>query len=466
VPSLSFELVKAAPFDAELVVEGVAAGSLVPDDPVLKANGFEAKQGQTAVLPGRLLVGLGEVGDDGPSDDVLRSAAASAARAASRCRVIATTLPASQAVAEGFALGAYRYAKYKSEPGPGGLQQVHVIGSGGARARSALERGARVAEAVAVARDLVNEPGGELTAPELADRAVALGEANGFTVKVLDEKAIAKAKLAGLIAVNRGSDVPPRFVELTFKPGGRPTGTVALVGKGITFDSGGLSLKPADGMITMKDDMGGAAAVLAAVSACRDLGVKVRVRGFMPLTDNMPGGDAMRVGDIIRYRNGRTVEVLNTDAEGRLVLADALIVASQEKPDAIVDLATLTGAQQVALGSRVAARFAGHAGWGDQVQAAADAAGEPLWPLPLVETYRRDLDSKIADLRNVASHRHAGAITAALFLREFVGEGIPWVHLDIAGPAFSDTADGEIGEGGTGYGVRTLLQLLSSYRRP
>ena len=462
---ISLDLVKEAPPDAELVVEGITQGS-VPDDAVLKANGFEAKPGQTAMLPGRLLVGLGEVGNGGPSDDVLRSAAASAARAAGRCRVIATTLPPTQAVAEGFALGAYRYAKYKSEPGPGVLQQVHVVGGGGARARAALERGARIAEAVALARDLVNEPGGELTAPELADIAVALGKTNGFTTKVLDEKAIVKAKLAGLIAVNRGSEIPARFVELTYEPASAARGTVALVGKGITFDSGGLSLKTADGMLTMKDDMGGAAAVLAAMSACRDLGVKVRVRGFLPLTDNMPGGDAMRVGDVIRYRNGRTVEVLNTDAEGRLVLADGLIAASEERPDAIVDLATLTGAQMVALGMRVAARLGGHTGWGEQVQAAADAAGEPLWPLPLVESYRRDLDSKVADLRNVASHRYGGAISAGLFLREFVGEGIPWVHIDIAGPAFSDTADGELPEGGTGFGVRTLIQLLSSYRKP
>jgi leucyl aminopeptidase len=463
--TISFELAKEAPANVELVVEGVAEGS-VPDDPVLQANGFEAKPGQTAMLPGRLLVGLGTVGGDGPSDDVLRSAAASAARAAARCRTIAATLPPTQAVAEGFALGAYRYAKYKSGPTPGPLQEVHIIGGGGARARAALDRGARIAEAVAVARDLVNEPGGELTAPELADIAVALGKSNGFTAKVLDEKAIAKAKLAGLLAVNRGSDVPARFVELTYEPAGKARGTVALVGKGITFDSGGLSLKTAEGMLTMKNDMGGAAAVLAAISACRDLGVKVRVRGFLPLTDNMTGGDAMRVGDVIRYRNGRTVEVLNTDAEGRLVLADGLIVASDEQPDALVDIATLTGAQQVALGMRVAARFGGHVGWGDQVQAAADAAGEPMWSLPIVETYRRDLDSKVADLRNVAKHRYAGAIMAALFLREFVGEGIPWVHLDIAGPAFSDTADGELPDGGTGYGVRTLLQLLTSYRRP
>jgi leucyl aminopeptidase len=180
----------------------------------------------------------------------------------------------------------------------------------------------------------------------------------------------------------------------------------------------------------------------------------------------MPDGDAQRVGDIIRYRNGRTVEVLNTDAEGRLVLADALIVASEEKPDAIVDLATLTGAQQVALGNKVAAVFSSHDGWGEEVRAAGEAAGEQLWPMPLVDSYRRDLDSKVADLRNVTAHRFAGAITAALFLREFVGKGIPWAHIDLAGPAFSADDDAELSAGGTGFGVRTLLQLLSTYKRP
>jgi leucyl aminopeptidase len=465
VTSITFELVKEAPDEVELVVEAVAEGE-ASDDPVLRAAGFEAKSGQSALLPGRLLVGLGKVGDDGPAPDALRTAAATAARAAARCKVIATTLPPVQAVAEGFALGAYRFTKYKSSPEPNQIDTVYIVGGGGARARAALDRGARVADAVAVARDLVNEPGGLLTAEEFAVAATALGKEHGFKVKVLNEQAIAKAGLAGLVAVNRGSEHPARFVELTYEPEGRARGTVALVGKGITFDSGGLSLKPSDSMVTMKDDMGGAAAVLAAVSACRDLGIKTRVRGFLPLTDNMTGGDAQRVGDVITYRNKKTVEVLNTDAEGRLVLADALIAASAEAPDAIVDLATLTGAQEVALGKKVAALFASHDGWGEQVRAAGDAAGETLWPLPLVDAYRKDLESKVADLRNVTLNRQAGAIIAALFLREFVGDGIPWVHLDIAGPAFTDNDDAELSAGGTGFGVRTLLQLLAGFKRP
>jgi leucyl aminopeptidase len=240
---------------------------------------------------------------------------------------------------------------------------------------------------------------------------------------------------------------------------------VALVGKGITFDSGGLSIKTADGMTTMKDDMGGAAAIVGALSAAGDLGVKVRVRAFIPITDNMLGGDAQRVGDVITYKNGTTVEVLNTDAEGRLILADGLIAASREKPAAIVDLATLTGAQIVALGGKVAGVIGNHDGWIDQVRSAGEAAGEPVWPLPLFRAYRKDLDSTIADMKNVGG-RAAGTIVAALFLSEFVPGDQPWAHLDIAGPAWSDADDAEITAGGTGFGVRTLLELLRTYKRP
>ena len=459
---IELELVKDVPAEAELVVEGVAEGE-VPNVAALAAAGFEGKRGQTAIVDDRLYVGLGP---DATDERALRTAAAVAARAAKRARTIATTLAPIAAVAEGFVLGAYAFTKYQSKPKPNRLERVSVVGTGGARARTALERGARIATAVNLARDLVNEPGGSLTAPAFASTAQSLAKEHGLTAKVLDEKAIDKRGLAGLVAVNRGSSQPARFVELTYEPEGRARGSVALVGKGITFDSGGLSLKTAAGMLTMKDDMGGAAAVLAAMTACRDLGVKTRVRGYLPLTDNMTGGDAQRVGDVITYANGRTVEVLNTDAEGRLVLADALIAASKEQPDAIVDVATLTGAQQVALGNKVAAVYANDDAWAEQVLGAAGAAGEGLWRLPLVDDYRRDLDSKIADLRNVTAHRFAGSITAALFLREFVGDGIPWAHLDIAGPAFIDADDGENAAGGTGFGVRTLLQLVAAFRKP
>jgi leucyl aminopeptidase len=461
---ISFDLVRDVPDDVELVVEGVTVGS-EPDDPVVRAAGFEAKVGRTVLLPGRLLVGLGDNGSNGPDDRALRRAAGAAARAAAQCRRIATTLPARQAVAEGFSLGAYRFTKYRSDPKPNRIESVAVVGSGGARGRAALDRGVRIADAVAVARDLVNEPGGSLTAPAFAEELRALAKRSGLGVKVLTENAIAKAGYAGLLAVNRGSTIPPRWVELTYEPETATRTTIALVGKGITFDSGGLSIKPTDGMVGMKGDMGGAAAVAAAVSVARDVGVKVRVRAFLPLTDNMLGGDAQRIGDVIRYRNGTTVEVLNTDAEGRLILADGLVAASEENPAAIVDVATLTGAAVVALGSKVAAVLGNNESFTAQVQAAAEAAGEPLWPLPLYGEYARDLESKIADLKNVGG-RPAGTIVAALFLRRFVGEGIPWAHLDIAGPAFGDNDDGELSAGGTGYGVRTLVELLRTFRRP
>jgi leucyl aminopeptidase len=461
---ISFDLVRDVPDDVDLVVEGVTVGS-EPDDPVVRAAGFEAKVGRTVLLPGRLLVGLGDNGSNGPDDRALRRAAGAAARAAAQCRRIATTLPARQAVAEGFSLGAYRFTKYRSDPKPNRIESVAVVGSGGARGRAALDRGVRLADAVAVARDLVNEPGGSLTAPAFAEELRALAKRSGLGVKVLTENAIAKAGYAGLLAVNRGSTIPPRWVELTYEPETATRTTIALVGKGITFDSGGLSIKPTDGMVGMKGDMGGAAAVAAAVSVARDVGVKVRVRAFLPLTDNMLGGDAQRIGDVIRYRNGTTVEVLNTDAEGRLILADGLVAASEQNPAAIVDVATLTGAAVVALGSKVAAVLGNNESFTAQVQAAAEAAGEPLWPLPLYGEYARDLESKIADLKNVGG-RPAGTIVAALFLRRFVGEGIPWAHLDIAGPAFGDNDDGELSAGGTGYGVRTLVELLRTFRRP
>jgi leucyl aminopeptidase len=461
---ISFDLARAVPDDVDLVVEGVTVGS-EPDDPVVRATGFKAKVGRTVWLPGRLLVGLGENGSNGPDERALRKAAGAAARAAAECERIATTLPATQAVAEGFSLGAYRFTKYRSDPKANRIRSVTVVGGGGQRALAALERGARIAEAVGVARDLVNEPGGALTPPAFADAIRVLAKQSGLEVKVLTESAITKAGYNGLLAVNRGSTSPPRWVELTYEPETRARMTVALVGKGVTFDSGGLSIKPTDGMVGMKGDMGGAAAIAAAMSVARDVGVKVRVRAFLPLTDNMLGGDAQRIGDVITYRNGTTVEVLNTDAEGRLILADGLVAASQESPAAIVDVATLTGAAVVALGNKVAAVLGNNDSFTAQVQAAADAAGEPMWPLPLYDEYTRDLESKIADMKNVGG-RPAGTIVAALFLRRFVGDGIPWAHLDIAGPAFGDADDGELSAGGTGYGVRTLVELLRTFKRP
>jgi leucyl aminopeptidase len=479
---ITIELARTAPPDVAASAVGVVAdqtdGAGVDWD-YLAGQGFEAKKGDVRALRGddgttTYVVGLGAATE--VDADVLRFAAGALARAAKRHATIAVDLlgaatdgtsaaAGAQAIAEGLVLGGYVYSTFKSEPKPSELSHVVLVGGGGKRTQDAIARGLTLAEAVCWARDLENEPGGSLTPTELANRAAAAGDSAGFEVTVWDEKEIKKQKLGGLLGVNRGSEQAPRFLRLEYVPD-KPRGTVALVGKGITFDSGGLSLKPADGMVGMKGDMGGAAAVLGTFRAIAALGAKVRVIGFLPITDNMTGGDATRVGDVLTIRNGKTVEVLNTDAEGRLILADGLSLATEEAPDAIIDLATLTGACMVALGERMAGVMGNHDGWIDQVRRAAVAAGEPVWPLPLPGYLRGKLDSEMADLKNITDTRYGGALAAGVFLREFVGEDIPWVHLDIAGPADSSVVEGELVKGGTGFGVRTLVELVSSYTRP
>ena len=262
----------------------------------------------------------------------------------------------------------------------------------------------------------------------------------------------------------RGSDEPPRLIELVYEPAGA-RGAVALVGKGITFDSGGLSLKTADGMETMKTDMGGGAAVLAAMSVLPSLEPAVKVVGIVPTTENMPSGSAIKPGDVLKIRNGKTVEVLNTDAEGRLVLADGLSLAVEAGVDAVIDLATLTGACMVALGRTIAGLMGNDDALIDRVGAAAERAGEAVWHLPLPTEYRKDIDSDVADIKNTGSGRYGGALTAGLFLQEFVGD-TPWVHLDIAGPARADSDDGYVAKGGTGFGVRTLVETVLEFAEP
>ncbi|MGH9153578.1 MAG: leucyl aminopeptidase, partial [Acidimicrobiales bacterium] len=370
---------------------------------------------------------------------------------------------AARALAEGAGLAAYRFTAYRSEPDPCPVEELTVVAPDAGALEPALARAGRVVEAVSLARDLVNEPAGALTPARFADRAVDVARSAGLAVEVLDESAIAAEGLGGLAGVARGSDEPPRLVKLTYEPdGGPPAATVALVGKGVTFDSGGLSIKTADGMMTMKTDMSGAAAVLAAMSALRAIEAPVRVVGYLPLTENMPSGRAIKPGDVVTIRNGTTVEVLNTDAEGRLILADALALAAEEGPDAIVDLATLTGAQVVALGRRISGLMGSDEALVDRVRAAADRAGEPAWPLPLPTEYRSHLDSEVADLKNIGKPGEAGTVVAGLFLKEFVGD-VAWAHLDIAGPARAESDDGWIAKGGTGVGVHTLIELLSSY---
>ncbi|MGH9001405.1 MAG: leucyl aminopeptidase [Acidimicrobiia bacterium] len=490
--ALTFQFDNAAPAGVKadlLVIPAFAGRDLGPKldahGPALAdlvaATGFEAKEGEALAVPATkvaakaaLLVGLGD--PKALTVDGIRRAGALVARRSAKATVVATALlsalprgldrpAAAQAFAEGVSLGTYRFLRYKQKGEPAPLATVVILGRRQAKMAAALERGVTVAGAVAWARDLVNEPAGTLTPSVLAEQARRAAEVGGLDIEVLDEVAIANEGLGGLLGVSLGSDEPPRLILLTYEPEGTPTGTVAVVGKGITFDSGGLSLKTSEGMQTMKTDMSGAAAVIGAMSVLRAAGTTARVLGIVPTTENMPGGRAIKPGDVLKIRNGKTVEVLNTDAEGRLILADGLSLAVERKPDAIVDLATLTGACMVALGLKIAGMMGNDEAWTGQVRQAADRAGERLWPLPLPEEYRKDLESEVADLKNIGGGRHGGALTAALFLSEFV-DGIPWAHLDIAGPARAQAEDGYTAKGGTGFGVRTLVELLSTFEKP
>ncbi len=499
---LNVTLARSLPARPGLAIHLVASDALREvgwDVRLLERMGFSGKLGERLLMPAgdrdaELLVGVGPLADLTP--DVLRRAAVQATRGAAGNRS-ATLVHApvtegridpawsTQALVEGLMLGAYRFTTHKSDgegaaaatgeaaavkkkagskPNGKGLEKVAIVGVGDPAERDGLRRGIAIASAVLFARDLVNEPGGVLTPTVAAERIGERAAERGVEVTVLGPDEIRDERLGGLLAVNQGSDEEPRFVRLEHRPEGAE-GHVALVGKGITFDSGGLSIKPADGMMTMKCDMGGAAAVAAAVCAIAELGVPVGVTAYLPFTDNMNGGSAQRPGDVYTARNGTTVEVLNTDAEGRLVLADALAWAAEETPDAIVDLATLTGACMVALGDRIAGLMGTDDDLVAEIRSAAEGTGERVWPLPLPEDYRRMLDSSVADLKNIGS-RYGGTLTAGLFLREFTG-GLPWAHIDIAGPAYhSGEPYGSISKGGTGVPVRTLLHLLEDLARP
>jgi leucyl aminopeptidase len=465
--------------EGAVVALAVRAGNLAGDAPgldlgVASVGGFEGKVGQllaTSTDAGpRLLVGVGET----PDPATFRRIGAAVSKAALKQETLLADLlghlegadrtTAAEALAQGLILGTYRFGPYKDAPEGNQLTAISVVGKGGKATAAAVDRGAAVAAAMVLVRDLVNTPGGDLTPKAFAAEAEKVAGAAGLGIEILDKAAIKKAKLGGLLGVNRGSAQDPRFVKLTWVPEGRPRGKVALVGKGITFDSGGLSIKTANGMEWMKADMAGAATVLGAMSLVPTLAPKVEVTAYLPLTDNMLGPDATRVGDILRARNGKTMEVLNTDAEGRLVLADALCLAAEDEPDAIIDLATLTGACMVALGDRTAGAMGNHDGLRQRILDAAESQGEAMWPLPLPDHLRKALDSEIADLRNIATTPYGGALSAAIFLREFVDD-TPWVHLDIAGPADTSSAWDENARGGTGFGVRTLTALLAGWSK-
>jgi leucyl aminopeptidase len=317
-----------------------------------------------------------------------------------------------------------------------------------------------VAEAVCAARDLVNTPPNDLFPASFADRAVALAEGTGVEVEVLDDAALAEGGYGGVLGVGQGSSRKPRLVRLRWSGGSNPRATVALVGKGITFDTGGISIKPAANMDHMTSDMSGAAAVIATTVLAARLELPVTVTATVPMAENMPSDTAYRPGDVLRMYGGRTVEVLNTDAEGRLILADAIVRAGEDEPDYLIETSTLTGAQMVALGLRTAG-IMGSDEFRDRVAAHARTCGEDGWAMPLPEHVRADLDSRVADLANVTGARWGGMLVAGVFLREFVREGLPWAHIDIAGPAFNPgSPHGYTGKGGTGVPVRTLWSVL------
>ncbi|WP_328581734.1 leucyl aminopeptidase [Streptomyces sp. NBC_00370] len=458
-------------FDGKLAAVLQTLGASGAEDEVTK---LPAPAGLKAPLV--LAVGLGAAPEKGESygSEQLRRAAGTAARALKGTAKAAFALPVESAgdvaaVAEGALLGAYAFTTYqggeKTAKGAGNgpkqpLADVTVLG-GKPRDKAhkaAAERAVALAAEINRARDLINMPPNDLTPESFAAIATAAGKENGVKVEILDEKALTKGGYGGLLGVGQGSVNPPRLVRLAYTHS-KADKTLALVGKGITYDSGGISLKPPGHNETMKCDMSGAAAVFAAVITAARLGLRVNVTGWLALAENMPSGSATRPGDVLRMYSGKTVEVLNTDAEGRLVLADAITRASEENPDAIIDVATLTGAMVLALGNRTFGIMANDDAFRTAIHDVAGDVGEAAWPMPLPADLRKGMDSPTADIANMGE-RMGGGLVAGLFLQEFVGEGITWAHLDIAGPAFHEGAPyGYTPKGGTGSGIRTLVRL-------
>jgi leucyl aminopeptidase len=506
VTALTLSTAAASGFPADAIVVGVAKGSASRSGDLVIAPGAEAvdkaydgslagvletlgasgAEGEVTKLPAPsgfkaplvVAVGLGaEPENDGSfGSEALRRAAGAAARALSGTKKAAFALPVADAeavgaVAEGALLGAYSFDAYKengrrakdsaeAKHGKAPLAEVALLGAKprDKAHKAAAERAIAVTEELNRARDLVNTPPNDLDPEAFAAVAQTAAKEHGIKVTVLDEKALAKGGYGGILGVGAGSAATPRLVQLSYTSP-KAKKHLAFVGKGITYDSGGISLKPAGHNETMKCDMSGAAAVFAAVVAAARLGLEVDITGWLALAENMPSGSATRPGDVLRMYSGRTVEVLNTDAEGRLVLADALARAGEDRPDVIVDVATLTGAMILALGNRTFGIMANDDAFRTVVHEAAEESGEPAWPMPLPDHLRKGMDSPTADLANMGE-RYGGGLVAGLFLKEFVAEGITWAHLDIAGPAFNEGGPfGYTPKGGTGTAVRTLVRL-------
>ncbi|HEV7956943.1 MAG: aminopeptidase [Microbacteriaceae bacterium] len=496
-PSLSLTTEPAIDVAADVLVIGVTAGkeggTIVGVEAVagsafadlqgsLDSIGFSGSKDDVRRLPwaqgGARSIALVGLGSEQPDANSLRNAAGAAARVIRGAETIAIALPTTTdaevlAVLEGAAIGSYTFTEYRSaQPEPGArLATRFVVVSDAARSTELIARATAVATAMHTVRDLVNTPPSDLYPETFAAAASALSEGLPVELTVLDEAGLAAGGFGGILGVGQGSSRGPRLVKVSYTPEGAES-HLALVGKGITFDTGGLSLKPPASMVGMKYDMTGAATALAVVLAAARLELPIRLTAWLCLAENMPSATATRPNDVLRIRGGKTVEVLNTDAEGRLVLADGLVAASEEHPDAIVDVATLTGAASVAMGTRYVATM-GDDDLARRVVAAGDRVGEALWQMPLPGELRALLDSDIADLANVKIGNTAGGmLIAGVFLKEFVGRTaddsrqIPWAHLDIAGAANnSGAAHGYVGKGPTGVAVRALLELAEDLSR-
>jgi leucyl aminopeptidase len=470
--------------ESDLAVLGCFEDIPLPDAlaDLLIAGDFSGRAGQTLLLYPRgtvapkrlLLVGLGK--REKATAETIRRESATAVKEARKLKVAAVTIAingelalepemAAQAFAEGIELGAYRFWRYRTgltDEQTFDVTRSTVFAKAGERTSAGVAAGQVIARGVNFARDLVNGPGYAMNPPALGEEAVKLGQRLGLKVTVLDMAQLIEGGFGGILAVGKGSEHEPRFIVMEYGQAKTGTPTLCLVGKGLTFDSGGLSLKPAEAMETMKSDMGGAAAVFGAMQVVAELKLPLHVVGLVSAAENMPSGNAYRPGDIVKTLSGKTIEVLNTDAEGRIILSDALFYAQRYNPDAIIELSTLTGAIIIALGSHAIGMFATDQALADKVSRAGEISGERVWQFPMWEEYHQMVKSEIADLKNLAG-RAAGSITAGTFLAAFVGD-YPFVHLDIAGTAWVDRpAKPYDTHGGTGVGVRLLAEFLRAY---
>ncbi len=477
-------------FEGTKALSGVTAavdkalGNVISD--LVKSGELKGKSNEVQVIHtlGKLPAKLVLIAGLGKKEDYNINAVSNAMGEAARilrlhsCRSAATVLnglgvdglkpdEAAEGIVEGFILGAYQFKKHLTKKDEQkALAELTILEKDESKLnliKKGLGKGEVMADAVTLARDMVNEPGNYMTPTNMARIATEMAGNSGLDVLVMDRAQMEKEKMGALLGVAQGSSQPPKFIVLKYEGDRGQKGSIGFIGKGLTFDSGGISLKPQDFMSDMKGDMAGGAAVIAAIGAIAALKLKINVTAIVPATENLPGGKALKPGDVLQASNGKTIEVVNTDAEGRLILADALSYAVKKGISPLIDLATLTGACHVALGDLYAGVFSNDQKVADDIMKAGKKAGEPLWRLPLPDDYKEMNKSEVADIKN-SGGRYGGAITAALFLQEFVGT-TPWVHLDIAAPFMSDKTKGILVKGATGFGVRTLINLAMNMSR-